>query len=126
MYQDLLLRFADEAEARSLLYADDKPLFTNIDIIGTICEPLLPPTFDSSGELLPQAPVPLPGWHVNVRLVLSDEDGTNLEPFRVYPAHPVRGWLDTPIPPVPSYVPPDLSSVQSDSVVTLDDETEQA
>lgn len=80
MYTDLMLRFPDEAAADALLYTgegeDKRPLFQNIDVIGVITED----------------EVPLDGWHVNVRLVDGAEDGAALEPFRVYPANPVRVW----------------------------------
>ena len=80
MYTDLMLRFPDEAIADALLYTGEgderMPNYQNIDTIGVIVE----------GE------VPLDGWHVNVRLVDGAEDGTALEPFRVYPANPVRVW----------------------------------
>lgn len=80
MYTDLMLRFPDEAAADALLFTgegeDQRPLFQNIDTIGVIVE----------GE------VPLDGYHVNVRLVDGAEDGAALEPFRVFPEHPVRVW----------------------------------
>ena len=80
MYTDLMLRFPDEAAADALLYTGEgeerMPNYQNIDVIGVITD----------GE------VPLDGWHVNVRLVDGAEDGAALEPFRVYPANPVRVW----------------------------------
>lgn len=66
-----------------------QPNFQNIDVIGVIHKP--------TGEMLsgvdgvyPEM-APIPGWHVNVRLV-SGEDGSALEPFAVTPTSPVRVW----------------------------------
>lgn len=95
---DLYLKFDDEAQATSLLYASGQALYMNIDTIGIIYEEQ-PPLPDSDG---PQAPVPLPGWHVNVRLV-DGEDDTPLMPFTVHPVHPRRVWSDYMIPPMPTH-----------------------
>jgi hypothetical protein len=62
-----------------------KPLFANIDTIGTIYEPQPDPLPEP-----PPEPVALEGWHVNVRVI--DEDATKLEPFAVTPTHPRRIW----------------------------------
>lgn len=76
---DYYLKFADEAQAQSVLYQDDQPLYQNIDTLGII--------YDLTD---PENPLPEPGWHVNVRVV--DEDGTPLEPFQVFPTTPRRVW----------------------------------
>jgi hypothetical protein len=85
-HTDIYLKFDTEAQASEALFTtqgeDVAPNFTNIDTIGVIYEPT------GEGEQMS----PLPGWHVNVR-VLEGEDATALEPFRVYPTSPVRGWF---------------------------------
>ena len=100
MTQDLYLRFTDEAQATEYLYTqvptewdeegeptawEPKANFANIDTIGTIYEPQEIVDPDN-----PPEPVPMPGFHVNVRLV--GEDGSALEPFKVEPEHPRRVW----------------------------------
>ena len=99
--QDFYLKFADEAEAVAILYtvtpevtdeegnvtqeAVQQPNYRNIDVLGVIYERAPDPLPD------PYAPVPVPGFHVNVRL-LPDEDAAPLEPFKVIPAQPRRVW----------------------------------
>ena len=100
---DFYLKFASEEEARSVLYTvtpavlneeDEvvteetvKPNYMNIDVLGVLYE---------KQEIVdpenPPDPVPLEGWHVNVRVV--DEDATDLETFRVdpKPTTPTRIW----------------------------------
>ena len=105
-FTDYYLKFADKAEADSVLYTEvpvewdrtdpDNPVptkwekeqnYRNTDILPKVV--LTPATFDDEGhELTP--PVYEEGWFVNVRLV--GEDGSTLEPFRVEPAHPQRIW----------------------------------
>jgi len=102
---DLYLKYADEAESIDNLYAKkeeviideeggeviilvpdlSKPLFANIDTIGTIYEPQ-----EIVDPENPPEPVALEGWHVNVRVI--DEDPTPLEPFAVIPTTPRRVW----------------------------------
>ena len=93
---DLYLKFADEAQAKSVLYTetpatldDDgvtvsealfKPNYANIDVLGVIYD-----MADAENH------VALDGWHVNVRLV-DGEDGSALEPFAVIPTQPRRVW----------------------------------
>jgi hypothetical protein len=112
-FGDLYLRFKDEDEAFEVLYRpvvqtvatyDDEgtvtyteevvegqfvPRYRNIDTIGIIYKPTGETLLGEDGEYPEMKP--LPGWHVNVRL-MPDEDGTALEPFSVTPAHPVRVW----------------------------------
>lgn len=61
------------------------PNFANIDTIGVIYENQPIPDPEN-----PPEPVPMEGWHVNVRLI--GEDGSALEPFKVEPEHPRRVW----------------------------------
>ena len=65
---DYYLKFADEAEANAVLYADEQLNYRNIDVLGVLY------TDD----------LPLDGWHVNVRVV-DGEDGSKLESFKVNP-----------------------------------------
>ena len=94
--KDFYLKFADEAEAVSILYtitpevlgdegnvtqqASTQPNYRNIDVLGTLVN-----------NTDPENPVAIPGWHVNVRLI-DGEDGTALEPFSVIPTNPRRVW----------------------------------
>lgn len=104
---DFYLSFTDEAAAKAVLYRIEGAVeaneelgtdavegrevanFANIDTIGVI--------YKATGESTEQdgmtVPVmaPLPGWHVNVRLV-DGEDGSTLAPFAVTPAIPLRIW----------------------------------
>lgn len=99
---DLFLKFADEAQANSILYvhypevrtkeghliskARNAPNFTNIDIIGNISKPTA--ELDAEGKPIMQL---LEGWHVNVRL-LEGEDASVLEAYKILPNNPVRIW----------------------------------
>ena len=96
MFNDLYLKFADEAEANSMLYtvtpevldadgnviqeASTKPNYRNIDVIGVLMN-----------NTDPENPVVIPGWHVNVRLI-DGEDSAVLEPFSLVPTNPRRVW----------------------------------
>jgi hypothetical protein len=98
---DLYLKFADEAEAASVLYtlhpeaveadgvtvteAYTTPNYQNIDTLGVI--------YQTPPEPTPEDYVPIPeeGWHVNVRVV-GDEDPAALEQYAVYPTVPRRIW----------------------------------
>ena len=102
MYTDLYLKFADEAEANSVLYTvhaatlDEDgvtvseeyttPNYTNIDVLGIIYvdQPIPDPEN-------PPPPIPEEGFHVNVRVV-EGEDAEALEPFAVFPTQPRRVW----------------------------------
>jgi hypothetical protein len=86
---DLCLRFADEDTATAALYADEVPLFRNIDTIGVIYKPTGEVLQGEDGPYPEMAPVE--GWHVNVRL-MPDEDMYGLEPFIVEVSTPVRVW----------------------------------
>ena len=104
--QDYYLKFANEAEARAVLYRKEGVVeadpengieaqegyevsnFANIDHIGTIWKPTGKMLQTEEGEVPEMAP--LPGYHVNVRVV--DEDASALEAYQVFPDNPVRGW----------------------------------
>ena len=104
---DFYLKYADEAESIDNLYAKkeevtideeggeviilvpdlSKPLFANIDTIGTIYEPQPDPLPEP-----PPEPVPYDGFFVNVRVV-SGEDPAPLESFSIDPQpYPMRVW----------------------------------
>lgn len=102
---DYYLRFADENEAKSILYRIEGAVeadaelgieavegyevqnYRNIDTIGIMYEG---GEWDDEGEVITE-PTQLEGWHVNVRLV-AGEDGSALEPFAVTPTTPMRVW----------------------------------
>lgn len=92
--QDFYLSFSDEAAARAVLYrtenGNELPNFINIDTIGVIHKPTGETQTLEDGLVVPVTTA-VPGWHVNVRL-LDTEDGSTLEPFKVNPATPVRVW----------------------------------
>jgi hypothetical protein len=99
------LKFADEAEANSVLIttvdeisdedgsiivqASVTPNYANIDTIGLIYKLTGEMLMGEDGEYPEMAPIE--GWHVNVRLV-DGEDAEALEPFEVSPQTPVRVW----------------------------------
>lgn len=83
---DFFLKFDSEEQAKSILYNEDKPLFKNIDVIGTIYVPSQ--NIDEEGNPIMEA---IQGYHVNIRK-LEGEDTTILEPFSLVPNHPVRVW----------------------------------
>ena len=102
MHTDLYLKFADEAEANSVLYTvhpetvDEDgvtvseeyttPNYQNIDVLGTLYEAQVITDPEN-----PPPPIPEDGWHVNVRVV-EGEDAEALEPFAVFPTLPRRVW----------------------------------
>jgi hypothetical protein len=102
-FNDLMLRFADEAEAQEQLIAAGLLIEfktqesagyapapgASIDTIGVIYKPTGNTITTSMGEQPEMAP--LPGWHVNVRLK-ADHLVPGLNPYRVAPVHPVRVW----------------------------------
>jgi len=72
---DKYLFFTDEAQAKAVLFTEDKPNYANIDTIGVIYK-------DEQA---------IPGWHVNVRLI-DGEDAEILMPFSINPLTPFRIW----------------------------------
>lgn len=87
---DLYLKFPDAATAQAALYDGETPLFRNIDVIGVISKPTGDTLVASDGTSY-SAVAPIPGWHVNVRLV-DGKDGTALEQYAVTPTTPCRIW----------------------------------
>lgn len=103
-YSDKYLKFADEAQAKSILYRIEGAVeadpengieavegyevanYANIDTIGIMYE--VQEALDPEN---PPEPIAIDGWHVNVRVVNS-EDADVLQPFTVVPEHPRRVW----------------------------------
>lgn len=99
---DYYLSFPDEAAAKAVLYRIEGAVeadpengiearegyevanYANIDTIGVI--------YKRTGGT-DEEPVmePLPGWHVNVRLI-PGEDAAALKPYAVTPTTPMRVW----------------------------------
>lgn len=84
---DYHLKFADEAEALSVLFDGETLKFRNIDVIGVIYKPTGNTLTTDEGDAPEMALVS--GWHVNVR---HDEEALDLVTFQIYPQHPVRRW----------------------------------
>ena len=91
MYQDFMLRFADPAEADSVLFEgegdDRRPKYAAIDVIGVIYKPTGNMIATDEGEVPEMAPVD--GWHANVR---HKEEAPELGAYRVFPKAAQRGW----------------------------------
>ncbi len=99
MYQDFMLRFADQAEADAVLFTEQTsvnddvvetikvPRYAAIDVIGTIYKPTGKMLTTEEGEVPEMAP--LEGWHANVR---HTAEAPELDLYRVTPQNPVRGW----------------------------------
>jgi len=102
--QDVYLKFESESQANSILYhmieytdpqadsimiSEIRPLYQNLDTLGTISEP----TGETSIQDDVEVPImqPMAGWHVNVRL-MPDENLEALIPYQVYPTQPRRVW----------------------------------
>jgi len=96
MYIDKYLKFPAKSFADAVLYTlhpkqvdEDNniiteeyytPNYANIDVIGII--------YHNDSE----EPVPMEGWHVNVRVLEETEDADILADFEVTPQHPRRVW----------------------------------
>jgi hypothetical protein len=98
---DYYLAFPDQATADAVLYTTHDavtdqegnvtaeayvtPNYANIDTLGVLYE---------RQEIIdpenPPEPIPISGWHVNVRVV--GEDTEPLQAFAVTPATPMRVW----------------------------------
>jgi hypothetical protein len=99
---DLYLAFPDQAAADAVLYTTHDavtdegdnvtaeayvtPNYANIDTLGILYERQEVTDPDN-----PPEPVPLPGWHINIRLV-EGEDAEALQAFEVHPTVPRRVW----------------------------------
>jgi hypothetical protein len=103
LWNDLMLRFSDKAEATEQLLAAGLLIEFKtqesagyapspgaaVDTVGVIYKPTGNTIITSMGEQPEMAP--LPGWHVNVRLK-ADHLVPELESYKVTPAQPVRVW----------------------------------
>jgi len=99
MYTDYFLKFADQAEADSVLFTEQTnvqgdvvetvkvPKYAAIDVIGTIYKPTGKMLTTPEGEVPEMAPVE--GWHVNVRHTAAAPE---LAAYKVTPQSPMRGW----------------------------------
>ena len=95
MYHDMFLKFADQAEADSVLFDEQHdgegynkvPKYAAIDVIGVIHKPTGEMLTTDEGEVPEMAA--LEGWHVNVR---HTADAPELDAYKVHPKAPVRGW----------------------------------
>ena len=102
MYQDFYLKFADQAEADSVLFDDQTnvqgdvvetvkvPKYAAVDVIGVIWKATgkVLPAPDGSGDAVDEM-APIDGWHVNVRHTAAAPE---LAAYKVTPKAPVRGW----------------------------------
>ena len=105
MFYDYYLKFANDNEAKSVLYTErpdqldsdgvtvlPAPYFEanypNIDMIGIIYKPTGNMVLAGDGIEYPEMK-PIDGWHVNVR---STEPCPELEAYAVVPSAPVRVW----------------------------------
>jgi hypothetical protein len=101
MYTDLYLKFSDEAQANEALYTEvptawdeegeptawePRANYQNIDVLGILYENQPIPDPEN-----PPTPIPLDGWHVNVRVV-DGEDAEALEDYSIQPTLPRRVW----------------------------------
>ena len=99
MYTDFHLKFADQAEADSVLFKEQTtvqddivetfkvPKYAAVDVIGVIYKPTGNVLTTDEGEMPEMAP--LEGWHVNVR---HTAEAPELDAYKVTPKAPVRGW----------------------------------
>jgi len=99
MYTDMFLKFADQAEADSVLFDEQTamqgdvvetikvPKYDAIDVIGTIYKPTGEMLLGEDGKYPEMEPVP--GWHVNVR---HSKEAPELAAYSVQVNTPVRVW----------------------------------
>lgn len=99
MYTDYFLKFADQAEADSVLFDEQTnvqgdvvetvkvPRYAAVDVIGVIYKPTGKVLTTDEGEVPEMAPID--GWHVNVR---HTDEAPELAAFQVFPQTPARGW----------------------------------
>lgn len=95
---DLYLAFPDQTTADAVLYTTHDAVtdedgnaaaeayvtsnYANIDTLGVLYERQDDPEAE---------PIPLPGWHINIRLV-GGENAEILQSFAVTPTTPARVW----------------------------------
>lgn len=101
MYTDYFLKFADEAEANSILFNEETivnddivetikvPKYSAIDVIGTIYKPTGKMLTVEDGEPVEEMKA-IPGFHVNVR---HETEAPELQQFAVTPSTPSRVWF---------------------------------
>lgn len=99
MFTDYFLKFADQAEADSVLFDEQTnvqgdvvetvkvPRYAGVDIIGTIYKPTGKTVTTTEGPMPEMAPID--GWHVNVR---HTDEAPGLDAYKVTPTNPIRGW----------------------------------
>jgi hypothetical protein len=99
---DFYLSFPDQAVSDSILYTVHEavvdedgniiveayvtPNYQNIDTLGILYERQEVVDPDN-----PPEPIPLPGWHINIRLV-EGENPVPFEGYEVFPVFPRRVW----------------------------------
>lgn len=100
MYTDYFLKFADQAEADSILFTEQTnvqgdvvetikvPKYDAIDVIGAIYKPTGEMLLGEDGEYPEMEPVT--GFHVNVR---HSGDAPELSKYIINVATPERVWL---------------------------------
>lgn len=90
---DMFLKFANEKEADSVLFAQEAEGLTakfpgSIDVIGTI--------YTGTGKMLMsiegpyEETIPVSGWHVNIR---HSEPIAELVKYEIFPNSPSRNWF---------------------------------
>ena len=100
MYTDYFLKFADQAEADSILFTEQ----TNVqgDVVETVKVPryaagdVIGVIYKATGKVLPSDSgdavdemAPIDGWHVNVR---HTDEAPELDAYKVEVATPARMW----------------------------------
>jgi hypothetical protein len=90
---DLYLSFPDEAAAKAVLYRIEGAVEANAEMGVEAKEGYEVANFANTDTIgvIYKDEQPIPGWHVNVRLV-DGEDGSTLAPFAVTPTTPLRIW----------------------------------
>lgn len=86
-YYDYYLKFDSEEQAREMLFQEDTPRYTAIDLIGDVYK--FTGTFIETEEGSFPETQKVPGYHVNVR---HQELAPELDAFSVVVATPVRVW----------------------------------
>lgn len=89
---DLFLKFPDSTTAMAVLYTDEQLRFQDtIDQIGIIYKPT--GTVITIDNIEYPETAPLPGWHVNLRGVFTEQQLAELNAFVIIPSAPVRVWV---------------------------------